>query len=162
MGVEDGAGLRDRARHGQDRFAGRWWNWWGVVQPESRKNGDSEMRRADEVPREEWEEIGRMAGRNGVLLYVGALLWWGEAAAAAPEAEKLLEDWRLAVDDVAAVLGRQESSRSKRQKGGQRKSSPEKKAAATRASKRKRPDAPSSDKENEPLRKRTRSSRQVV
>jgi hypothetical protein len=89
----------------KDSFAGRWWNWWCVLQPESRKNGDSEMRHADEVPREEWEDIGKMAGRNGVLLYVGALLWWGEAAAAAPEAEKLLEDWRLAVDDVAAVLG---------------------------------------------------------
>ncbi|KAJ7813176.1 hypothetical protein B0H13DRAFT_2382726 [Mycena leptocephala] len=147
----------------KNSFAGQWWNWWGVVQPESRKNGDSEMRRADEVPREEWEEIGRMAGRNGVLLYVGALLWWGEAAAAAPEAEKLLEDWCLAVDDVAAVLGEaRKAVEANGKKAAKEKAAPEKKAAATRASKRKRPDAPSSDKENEPLRKRTRSSRQVV
>jgi hypothetical protein len=76
----------------KESFTGRWWDWWALVQPEGCKSGDGEMQRADEVAREEWEKIGKMAGRNGVLLYVGALLWWGKAAAAAPEAEKLLDD----------------------------------------------------------------------
>jgi hypothetical protein len=47
-----------------------------------------------------------MAGRNGLLLYVGALLWWGEAAAGEKEREALLGEWKVAVLDVAGVLER--------------------------------------------------------
>ncbi|KAF8135297.1 hypothetical protein K438DRAFT_1786924 [Mycena galopus ATCC 62051] len=44
-------------------------------------------------------------GRNGVLLYVGGLLWWGEAAAGeSGRRAELLADWLLAVDDVCGVL----------------------------------------------------------
>jgi hypothetical protein len=88
----------------EETFSHRWWDWWTLVQPEGRKLANGDLRRADEVATKDWEEIAKMAGRNGVLLYMGGLLWWGEAAAAAPESEDLLKDWRLAVDDVAAVL----------------------------------------------------------
>ncbi|KAJ7712640.1 hypothetical protein B0H14DRAFT_3523809 [Mycena olivaceomarginata] len=46
-----------------------------------------------------------MAGRNGLLLYVGALLWWGEAAGE-KEKEALLGEWKVAVLDVVGVLER--------------------------------------------------------
>jgi hypothetical protein len=41
-----------------------------------------------------------------MLLYVVGLLWWGEAAVAEENAKALLEDWKVAVLDVALVLGR--------------------------------------------------------
>jgi hypothetical protein len=85
-------------------FADRWWTWWDLVQPQARKQEDGEWKRAEEIPSSEWAEVGKMPGRNGMLLYVGGLLWWGEAAAAAEDAESLLQDWRCAVEDVAAVL----------------------------------------------------------
>jgi hypothetical protein len=39
-----------------------------------------------------------------MLLVVGCLLWWGDAAAASEQA-LLLEDWKKAVEDVGWVLG---------------------------------------------------------
>ncbi|KAJ7354689.1 hypothetical protein DFH08DRAFT_985518 [Mycena albidolilacea] len=54
----------------------------------------------------EWEDLGKMVGRNGVLLYMGALLWWGEAANADRNRDVTLSAWKLAVDDVAHVLER--------------------------------------------------------
>ncbi|KAJ7853403.1 hypothetical protein B0H13DRAFT_1904079 [Mycena leptocephala] len=79
----------------EESFANRWWAWWAQVQPKGRKLSDGVLQRPDKVAMKEWEDIGKMAGRNGVLLYVGGLLWWGEAAAVAPEAETLLGDWRV-------------------------------------------------------------------
>ncbi|KAJ7026918.1 hypothetical protein C8F04DRAFT_1267515 [Mycena alexandri] len=88
-------------------MADRWWNWWGRVQPASRMQPSGKFSLPERVPLVEWENLGKMSGRNGVLLYVGALLWWGEAAAETEnekEREVLMKDWRWAVDDVASVL----------------------------------------------------------
>jgi hypothetical protein len=85
-------------------FAERWWTWWDVVQPQSQNEEDRSLKRTDGIPSSEWAEVGKMAGQNGLLLYVGALLWWGEAAAAADDTEELLVDWCCAVEDVAAVV----------------------------------------------------------
>jgi hypothetical protein len=74
------------------------------VQPQSQNEEDRSLKRTDGIPSSEWAEVGKMAGRNGLLLYVGALLWWGEAAAAADDTEELLVDWCCAVEDVAAVV----------------------------------------------------------
>ncbi|KAJ7446062.1 hypothetical protein FB451DRAFT_1412422 [Mycena latifolia] len=79
-------------------FGNRWWSWWGEVQPPSHVNAKGEWEAPEKVGVEEWEDIGKMHGRNGMLLFVGALLWWGEAAAANEEERgPLLDDWRLAV-----------------------------------------------------------------
>jgi hypothetical protein len=43
-------------------------------------------------------------GRNGMLLYVGGLFWWGEAAKDDERASELLAEWHVAVEDVCAVL----------------------------------------------------------
>ncbi|KAJ7148605.1 hypothetical protein C8R46DRAFT_1231121 [Mycena filopes] len=82
-------------------FAVRWWDWWGEAQPAARKKRKGKFVGAEKVARKGWEEVAKMTGRNGVLLYVGALLWWGEAVVSAGEE---LEEWKEAVRDVAAVL----------------------------------------------------------
>ncbi|KAJ7042733.1 hypothetical protein C8F04DRAFT_1251547 [Mycena alexandri] len=85
----------------------RWWNWWTRMQPASRMQENGKFKVAALVPVAEWEELGKMAGRNGVLLYVGALLWWGEVAAETEDEEErevLMKDWRWAVDNVASAL----------------------------------------------------------
>ncbi|KAJ6557768.1 hypothetical protein B0H19DRAFT_1070382 [Mycena capillaripes] len=125
-------------REEEGLFASRWWDWWDAVQPKGRKSAKGKLGRAD-----------KMAVRNGVLLYVGALLWWGEAAAAEPEAEMLLKEWRGAVDDVRAVLAQAVA----KAKGKQGKAQSTSKAAAPRTSKHKKADSASNaDKENQPLR----------
>ncbi|KAJ7800687.1 hypothetical protein B0H14DRAFT_2160004, partial [Mycena olivaceomarginata] len=82
-------------------FAERWWKWWMRVQPEARSE---KLGPVENVTREGWGEVLQMAGKNGMLLFVGALVWWGEAAAKDGEAEVLLQDWKIAVGDVARVL----------------------------------------------------------
>jgi hypothetical protein len=88
----------------EESFARRWWNWWGTAQPSERRKADGKLGDALDVPASGWEEIGKMCGRNGLLLFVGGLFWWGEAAAAAADCDLLLDDWREAVEDVTAVM----------------------------------------------------------
>ncbi|KAJ7797235.1 hypothetical protein B0H14DRAFT_3493968 [Mycena olivaceomarginata] len=86
-------------------FSRRWWDWWVRVQPESRVLENGKLKSAALVPVEEWKKVSTMTGKNGMLLYVGALLWWGEAAAGAEEGSTdLLRDWAVAAIDVACVL----------------------------------------------------------
>jgi hypothetical protein len=51
-------------------FADRWWGWWDAVRPKSRKEEDGSLKRVDSIPSSDWEEVGKMAGCNGLLLYV--------------------------------------------------------------------------------------------
>ncbi|KAF8122729.1 hypothetical protein K438DRAFT_2004162 [Mycena galopus ATCC 62051] len=74
----------------QGSFAKRWWDWWARVQPESHTLPSRKLMSSRHVDVEEWEDISQMVGRNGMLLYVGALLWWGEAAASAEEGSEAL------------------------------------------------------------------------
>ncbi|KAJ6493940.1 hypothetical protein C8R47DRAFT_1069898 [Mycena vitilis] len=116
----------------------------------SRKAGES----PDTVPCAEWAELGKMPGWNGVLLYVGALLWWGDATAKSSKAETLLAEWRLAVQDVRGTLvaARQMvPAKSNGNKAAQAKAvkKPARQAPATR--KREAGPTSSTDKENVPL-----------
>ncbi|KAJ7601619.1 hypothetical protein DFH06DRAFT_1025326 [Mycena polygramma] len=85
-------------------FSDRWWSWWGKIQPESRRMENGDLRGAEKVAAGGWTELSKMGGRNGLSLYVGSLLWWGEAAGEADDAGMLLADWRLALNEVASVL----------------------------------------------------------
>jgi hypothetical protein len=85
-------------------FAQRWWTWWKAGQPEERVAGDQWLE-AGEMEGSSWDEMRKRHGRNGMLLYLGGLLWWGEAAAAEGAGSELLNDWGFAVDEVCAVLG---------------------------------------------------------
>ncbi|KAJ6495715.1 hypothetical protein C8R47DRAFT_1213193 [Mycena vitilis] len=140
-------------------FAARWWVWWDLIQAKSRKAGQS----PETVPCAEWEDVGMMTGRNGLLLYVGALLWWGEAASASPNAELLVE-WRVAVEDVRAVIASArktvpEENGKKKAKGKGVGPVAKKTSAPTAGTKRKRVStARTQEKENAPLNKRARRS----
>ncbi|KAJ6464242.1 hypothetical protein C8R47DRAFT_1079626 [Mycena vitilis] len=142
-------------------FAARWWVWWDLVS----KAGES----ADTVPSAEWEELGKMTGRNGVLLYVGALLWWGDAAVKSTDAETLLAEWRLAVEDVRGALVAARKTVPAAANGNKRAQAKAVKKAAGKPPtmrKRKAAQTSSTDKENAPLklmaitfRKRARTRR---
>ncbi|KAJ7264970.1 hypothetical protein B0H12DRAFT_1230603 [Mycena haematopus] len=87
-------------------FAARWWKWWQRAQPEGRFLTCGRLVSATVLDEEDLIDVGKMVGRNGMLLYVGALLWWGEAVFEVEEGTgPLLEDWKVAVVDVASVLG---------------------------------------------------------
>ncbi|KAJ7795033.1 hypothetical protein B0H14DRAFT_3496424 [Mycena olivaceomarginata] len=88
----------------QGSFADRWWAWWMRAQPAARVKANGKLGPADVIPMEEWVKFSKMAGKNGLLLYMGGLLWWGEAAAAATDSKMLLGDWRVAVLDMACAL----------------------------------------------------------
>ncbi|KAJ7160854.1 hypothetical protein C8R46DRAFT_864188, partial [Mycena filopes] len=84
-------------------FASAWWNWWRMLQPEGREQAIDGTWAREELDPQEWECAAKMSGRNGLLLHVGCLLWWGEAVVEAGDGV-LLEDWKEAVRDVAWVL----------------------------------------------------------
>ncbi|KAK7050136.1 hypothetical protein R3P38DRAFT_3173198 [Favolaschia claudopus] len=84
-------------------FADRWWIWWKRGQPEERILPDGSLEKAEVVSLDGWEDLAEMTGKNGFLLYVGGLLWWGEAVSKNKE-PALLEDWKLAVREAACVL----------------------------------------------------------
>ncbi|KAJ7703403.1 hypothetical protein B0H14DRAFT_2226794, partial [Mycena olivaceomarginata] len=64
----------------EDSFAQRWWMWWKLGQPASRLETENEWVAPAELDSEEWGEMRKRYGRNGMLLYVGGLFWWGKAA----------------------------------------------------------------------------------
>ncbi|KAJ7025063.1 hypothetical protein C8F04DRAFT_1269670 [Mycena alexandri] len=84
-------------------FAAQWWRWWGSVQPAERKGAPDGSLTRLELEASAWEVLGKTSGRNGVLLFVGCLLWWGDAVAEEDDVS-LVEDWKEAVSDVVWVL----------------------------------------------------------
>ncbi|KAJ7886248.1 hypothetical protein B0H14DRAFT_2563547 [Mycena olivaceomarginata] len=72
--------------------------------PAAHVQANGKLGPADAIPMEEWVKFSKMAGKNGLLLYMGGLLWWGEAAAASTDSTMLLGDWRVAVLDMACAL----------------------------------------------------------
>ncbi|KAJ7802391.1 hypothetical protein B0H13DRAFT_2389627 [Mycena leptocephala] len=145
-------------RETEGSFSNRWWRWWGHAQPESRLGKDGEWLAPADLKSEDWSEVAKMHGRNGMLLYLGGLLWWGESAAAAAATPALLADWKLAVEDVSVVLAAAIECES---------TNPTVKAKETRnatktagGQKRKKPATSSApDKENSPPKKRLRTRR---
>jgi hypothetical protein len=85
-------------------FADRWWAWWMRAQPETHLQPNGKLGPAQAILLEEWVNISKMAGKNGLLLYMGGLLWWGEAAAAATDSVMLLGDWQIAVLKMLCAL----------------------------------------------------------
>ncbi|KAJ7456315.1 hypothetical protein B0H11DRAFT_2244232 [Mycena galericulata] len=151
--VELSSGVGPRSVDGS--FARRWWIWWDRMQPEGRKTEEGGWRAPGEVEGEQWDDLSKTHGRNGMLLYLGALLWWGEAAAAEEDSAALLVDWRLAVEDMTRVLeaalkrdlGPSDALKSKA-KGGKQTAPP----LPKRGAKRKTPSPADVEKENEPPR----------
>ncbi|KAJ6449248.1 hypothetical protein C8R47DRAFT_1084781 [Mycena vitilis] len=91
-------------REREDSFAHGWWVWWELLQPKGRRDGEGGLLAAADVDVAEWEVLAKSHGRNGFLLVVACLFWWGSAAAEEGDAA-LREEWGIAVRDVSAVLG---------------------------------------------------------
>ncbi|KAJ7475543.1 hypothetical protein B0H11DRAFT_2235253 [Mycena galericulata] len=142
------------SRGEQGSFADRWWVWWKRTQPAERRTEGLSWELPAEVEKGAWDEIAKMHGRNGMLLYVGGLLWWGEAVAAEKDSgASLFSDWRLAVGDVARVLAEAVKASQGKKPSAEHKKGPEGKREDKRKS-----TSSSQEKENEPPRKRTRRS----
>ncbi|KIM74212.1 hypothetical protein PILCRDRAFT_14653 [Piloderma croceum F 1598] len=71
-------------------FGRQWWAWWLSLQPDSRKRHDEPTADMD------WAKVQK-PGKNGFLLIMLALVWWG--AASNREGE-----WLKAVADITDVL----------------------------------------------------------
>ncbi|KAJ7761478.1 hypothetical protein B0H14DRAFT_3510964 [Mycena olivaceomarginata] len=79
----DAVGPREDA----SSFAHEWWGWWKLLQPKTR----------------DWDELAKTHGRNGMLMVMGCLLWWGDVAEESDD--PLLEsDWKSCVRDVLWAL----------------------------------------------------------
>jgi hypothetical protein len=91
-------------REDAESFAHAWWRWWKLLQPKTRvEDSQLGLTRPSDVRRGDWDELLKTHGRNGVLMVLGCLLWWGDVVEESEDA--LLEsDWRLAVRDVSWAL----------------------------------------------------------
>ncbi|KAJ6470100.1 hypothetical protein C8R47DRAFT_1222728 [Mycena vitilis] len=98
--VEGGIGPRTVA----GSIADRWWSWWPCLLPPARMRPDfGDISQPDDIPPDHWVNLARANGRNGMLMVLACLLWWGEAAAAVKDASmaaELADDWRFAVEDA--------------------------------------------------------------
>jgi hypothetical protein len=65
-------------------FRAKWVQWWSCLQPSSQLAGVN------------WEPL-RKPGKNGFLLVMMSLVWWGKATHAD-------EEWKKSVADVTRVL----------------------------------------------------------
>ncbi|KAJ7715050.1 hypothetical protein B0H16DRAFT_1477680 [Mycena metata] len=94
----DGRGGHPKVVKEWMRYARRWGKKPGSKTPLP----DGTLMRPNLVA-SDWEGVAKTSGRNGMLLFVGCLLWWGEAAAEREDVS-LTADWRDAVSDVSWVL----------------------------------------------------------
>jgi hypothetical protein len=74
----------------KDSFAQRWWMWWELGQPAERLETENKWLAPAELDSEDWGDMRKRYSRNGMLLYVGGLFWWGEAVKDDERATELL------------------------------------------------------------------------
>ncbi|KAJ7220369.1 hypothetical protein C8J57DRAFT_1095028 [Mycena rebaudengoi] len=79
-------------------FGHHWWTWWASIQWEGRIGEDGVWSREEG---QDCDVVAKTHGQNGMLVFVGALLWWGEAVV---NAEETLEAWKEVVEDVTWAL----------------------------------------------------------
>ncbi|KAJ6490865.1 hypothetical protein C8R45DRAFT_826071, partial [Mycena sanguinolenta] len=83
-----------------------WWTWWASLQPKERVYADGQLSRPDTV---DWSTLAHLHGKNGLLMVMASLLWWGDSYADGVYPEHRA-DWLKAVDDVAWTLEELEKS----------------------------------------------------
>ncbi|KAJ6447891.1 hypothetical protein C8R45DRAFT_1135642 [Mycena sanguinolenta] len=98
-----------------------WWAWWVSLQPKERVYADGELSRPDTV---DWSTLAHLHGKNGLLMVMASLLWWGDHYADGMyPADRV--DWLKAVEDVTWTLQELEKSgcieKGKEKAGGKRK-----------------------------------------
>jgi hypothetical protein len=72
-----------------------WWRWWGSLQPEDRVCEPHGQLQTPSINMD-WEELQK-PGRDGFLLVMMTLTWWGKLSSTDSE-------WMWAVRDASAVL----------------------------------------------------------
>ncbi|KAJ7121795.1 hypothetical protein C8R43DRAFT_900157 [Mycena crocata] len=85
-------------------YADVWWSWWRSIQPGARiwDNGELSC-----PPDADWTDLRELHGKNGFVLILGALLWWGDVVGkddAQKENPLDFLNWERAVMDVTWVL----------------------------------------------------------
>lgn len=85
-----------------ERFASRFKEWWGEVQPEGRRKDSLGRFIQHDEPEVDWDEI-RFSGKNGLFTAVAGLCFWGQALGS-DEARLFCVDWFDCVSDVSWVL----------------------------------------------------------
>jgi hypothetical protein len=78
-----------------ERFSRQWWGWWYSLQPKSRIR-DDKGDLTSPTPDMDWSDL-RKPGKNGFLLIVISLAWWGKVS-------NQDGNWTKAVKDVTEVL----------------------------------------------------------
>ena len=73
-----------------EKFARQWRAWWNTLQPKSRSG------EAEPTVDMDWSQLQK-PGKNGILLIMMSLVWWGKAS-------NRDEGWSKAISDVSAVL----------------------------------------------------------
>ncbi|KAJ7170447.1 hypothetical protein C8R43DRAFT_944959 [Mycena crocata] len=86
-------------------YADVWWSWWRSIQPGERIWDEGEL---SCPPEADWTELRRLHGKNGFVLILAALLWWGDVVGKDDTQKKdplAFLQWERAVMDVTWVLG---------------------------------------------------------
>jgi hypothetical protein len=89
---------KDQGLHGGKtlaQFEIEWWSWWKSLQPSEREPNNAEYMQLPTVNMD-WTTLHE-PGRNGFLLVMVSLAWWGKLAGHSDE-------WCLAVLDVTVAL----------------------------------------------------------
>ena len=77
------------------QFEKDWWSWWKSLQPNARGANDTEYMQPSRVDMD-WTTL-RAPGRNGFLLVMVSLTWWGKLSGCS-------DAWQLAMLDVTVTL----------------------------------------------------------
>jgi hypothetical protein len=93
--MKNGRHWKDVVLDDPKNFGLRWWDWWHSLQPKSRirKYQSCSTSLALEM---DWSDLQK-PGRNGFLLIMISLVWWGSAS-------NRDRSWLAAVADITEVL----------------------------------------------------------
>jgi hypothetical protein len=112
-------------------FKRQWWAWWISLQPDSRIF-DNKNNASPPTIDMDWAKLEKH-GRNGFLLIMLALTWWGKASGRS-------DGWLKAVGDVTLALRCMQGSGSNRTSGLANEQDPPTSSTSTRGGKRGRGD----------------------
>lgn len=78
------------------KFTGAWWHWWDYLQPAEQSRDPVTLRLPTPSADMDWRDL-KKAGRNGLLLIMMVLTWWGKES-------RNSGDWKKAVNEVTEVM----------------------------------------------------------
>ncbi|KAK7050158.1 hypothetical protein R3P38DRAFT_3173224 [Favolaschia claudopus] len=95
-------GRRSSVGQAASLWVPRWWVWWRMMQPTEREEAEDGSLTRPEVA--DWSTMAKMYGKNGLVLVMASLYWWGCAAHRFDGDDR--EEWLAGVRDVTWVLER--------------------------------------------------------